>query len=164
MARLEPFFVSNELLDHPEKLRERAQQDGYLFFRGLIDTDAIYEVRHDFLEICHRHGWAKGGDALMDGIRIGGPFMEGDDGYWPVLDEFQCLESFHAFAHHPAILDVCDKLFGEKTLVQSAGILEELCSQRTQNTQHLPIKISSISEGQRKPTPDGYRLAPVQKC
>ena len=45
MARIEPFFVSNELLDHPEKLRERAQQDGYLFFRGLIDADAIYEVR-----------------------------------------------------------------------------------------------------------------------
>ena len=72
MARIEPFFVSNELLDHPEKLRERAQQDGYLFFRGLIDADAIYELRRDFLEICHRHGWAKGGDALMEGIRIGG--------------------------------------------------------------------------------------------
>ena len=35
--------------------------------------------------------------------------MEGDDGYWPVLDEFQSLESFHAFAHHPAILDMLDK-------------------------------------------------------
>ena len=122
MARIEPFFVSNELLDQPEKLRERAQQDGYLFFRGLIDADSIYELRRDFLEICHRHGWAQGGEALMDGIRIGGPFMEGDDGYWPVLDEFQCLESFHVFAHHPAILDVCDKLFGEKTLVHPRNI------------------------------------------
>ena len=56
----------------------------------------------------------------MDGIRTGGPYMEGDDGYWPVLDEFQSLESFHAFAHHPAILDTLDKLFGEKTLDASA--------------------------------------------
>ena len=49
MARIEPFFVSNELLNHPEKLRERAHQDGYLFFRGLIDADSIYEVASRFL-------------------------------------------------------------------------------------------------------------------
>ena len=71
MARIEPFNVSNELLDEPDKLQEQARQDGYLFFRGLIDADAIYNLRQDFLEICHRHGWAEGGDALMDGIRHG---------------------------------------------------------------------------------------------
>ncbi|MYG00193.1 phytanoyl-CoA dioxygenase family protein [Candidatus Poribacteria bacterium] len=122
MTRIEPFTVSNEFLDKPKKLREQARQDGYLFFRKLIDKDSIQNLRHDFLEICHRHGWAQGGGTLMDGIRIGGPFMEGDDGYWPVLDEFQSLESFHAFAHHPAILDMCDKLFGEKTLVHPRNI------------------------------------------
>ena len=72
MARIEPFFISNELLDQPEKLREQAQQDGYLFFRGLIDADSIYELRRNFLEICHRHGWAQGGEVLMDAIRTGG--------------------------------------------------------------------------------------------
>ena len=83
MARIEPFTVSNVFLDQPAKLQEQARQDGYLFFRGLIDADAIYNLRQDFLEICHRHGWAQGGETLMDGIRTGGPFMEGDDGYWP---------------------------------------------------------------------------------
>ena len=72
MTRIEPFNVSNELLDEPDKLQEQARQDGYLFFRGLIDADAIYNLRQDFLEICHRHGWAEGGDTLMDGIRVGG--------------------------------------------------------------------------------------------
>ncbi|MCY4404327.1 MAG: phytanoyl-CoA dioxygenase family protein [Candidatus Poribacteria bacterium] len=122
MTRIEPFTESNEFLSQPDKLREQARQDGYLFFRKLIDTDSIQQLRQNFLEICHRHGWAQGGETLMDGIRIGGPFMEGDDGYWPVLDEFQSLESFHAFAHHPAILDMCDKLFGEKTLVHPRNI------------------------------------------
>lgn len=134
MAKIEPFFVSNELLDHPEKLRERAQQDGYLYFRGLIDEESIYNLRRDFLEICHRHGWAQGGEALMEGIRTGGPFMEGDDGYWPVLDEFQSLESFHAFAHHPAILDMCDKLFGEKTLVHPRNIGRIMFPENTKYT------------------------------
>ena len=134
MARIEPFNVSNELLDQPEKLQEQARQDGYLFFRGLIDADAIYNLRQDFLGICHRHGWAQGGEALMDGIRTGGPYMEGDDGYWPVLDEFQSLESFHAFAHHPAILDVCDKLCGEKTLVHPRNIGRIMFPENTKYT------------------------------
>ena len=122
MAGIEPFAVSNELLEHPGRLQERARQDGYLFFGGLIDADSVLGLRRDFLEICHRHGWARGGGALMDGIAGGGPFVEGDDGYWPVLDEFQRLESFHAFAHHPAILGMCDTLFGEGTLVHPRNI------------------------------------------
>ena len=134
MARIEPFTISNEHLEHPDKLQEQARQDGYLFFKGLIDADSIYNLRRDFLDICHRHGWAEGGDALMEGIRIGGPFMEGDDGYWPVLDEFQCLESFHAFAHHPAILDMLDKLFGEKTLVHPRNIGRIMFPENTKYT------------------------------
>ena len=122
MERIEPYNISNKLLEQPKNLRERARADGYLYFKKLIDEESIKNLRHDFLEICHRHGWAEGGSTLMDGIRIGGPFMEGDEGYWPVLDEFQSLESFHAFAHHPAILDMCDKLFGEKTLVHPRNI------------------------------------------
>ena len=34
MARIEPFNVSNGLLDEPDKLQAQARQDGYLFFRG----------------------------------------------------------------------------------------------------------------------------------
>ena len=134
MERTDPFVVSNALLDDEDKLREQAQRDGYLYFRGLIDAASIYNLRQDFLEICYRHGWAQGGEALMDGIRIGGPFMEGDDGYWPVLDEFQSLESFHAFAHHPSILDMCDKLFGEKTLVHPRNIGRIMFPENTKYT------------------------------
>ncbi len=134
MGKIEPFNVSNELLDQPEKLREQARKDGYLYFQRLIDEESICKLRHDFLEICHRHGWAEGGETLMDGIRVGGPFMEGDDGYWPVLDEFQSLETFHAFAHHPAILNMCDKLFGEKTLVHPRNIGRIMFPENTKYT------------------------------
>lgn len=137
MRKIEPFNISNTLLEQPENLREQARQDGYLYFKKLIDEDSIMNLRRDFLEICHRHGWVEGGSILMDGIRIGepfGPFMEGDDGYWPVLDEFQSLESFHAFAHHPAILDMCDKLFGEKTLVHPRNIGRIMFPENTKYT------------------------------
>ena len=134
MARIEPFTVSNELIDQPEQLQKQAQQDGYLYFKGLIDSDSILNLRRNFLEICYRHSWAQGGDNLMDGIRIGGPYMEGDEGYWPVLDEFQSLESFHAFAHHPSIIDMCDKLFGEKTLVHPRNIGRIMFPENTKYT------------------------------
>ena len=134
MARIEPFTVSNELIDQPEQLQKQAQQDGYLYFKGLIDSDSILNLRRNFLEICHRHSWAQGGDNLMDGIRIGGPYMEGDEGYWPVLDEFQSLESFHAFAHHPSIIYMCDKLFGEKTLVHPRNIGRIMFPENTKYT------------------------------
>jgi len=134
MTRTEPFVVSNALLDDADKLREQAQQDGYLYFRGLIDAESIYSLRQDFLEICYRHGWAQGGEALLKGIRTGGPFREGGAGYWPVLDAFQRLESFHAFAHHPAILNVCDTLFGEKTLVHPRNIGRIMFPENTKYT------------------------------
>ena len=134
MGKTLSFTVSNDLLDNPERLQERAKKDGYLFFRGLIDEKSIVNLRRDFLEICHQHGWAKGGEVLMEGIRTGGPFMEGDAGYWPVLDEFQSLESFHVFAHHPAVLDMCDKLFEETTLVHPRNIGRIMFPENTKYT------------------------------
>lgn len=134
MTPIKPFTVSNPLIEDAEELREQARQDGYLYFRGLIDAESILNLRRDFLEICHRHGWVEGGENLMDAIRTSTPFMEGDDGYWPVLDKFQRLESFHAFAHHPAILDVCDKLFGEKTLVHPRNIGRIMFPENTKYT------------------------------
>jgi len=44
------------------------------------------------------------------------------------------LESFHAFAHHPAIIDVCDKLFGEKTLVHPRNIGRIMFPENTKYT------------------------------
>ncbi len=137
MERIEPFNISNTLLEQPENLREQARQDGYLYFKQLIDGESIKNLRRDFLEICHRHGWVEGGSTLMDGIRSGGPFgpfMEGDEGYWPVLDAFQSLESFHTFAHHPAIVEMCDKLFGEKTLVHPRNIGRIMFPENTKYT------------------------------
>ena len=121
-TEIKSFVESNDVLDQPDMLRDRAKRDGYLFFRNLIDPDTVLQLRQDFLEICDKHGWIKEGTDLMDGIRNGGPYMEGQEEYWPVLNDFQSLESFHAFAHYPSILDACDKLFGEPTLPHPRNI------------------------------------------
>lgn len=134
LKEIKPFVESNDILDDPDKLRNRARRDGYLFFRALIDPDTVLQLRQDFLEICNRHGWIKAGTNLMDGIRNGGPYMEGQAEYWPVLDAFQKLESFHTFAHYPSILDVCTKRFGEPAFVHPRNIGRIMFPENTKYT------------------------------
>ncbi|MCA9050512.1 MAG: phytanoyl-CoA dioxygenase family protein [Planctomycetaceae bacterium] len=40
---------SQDILGHADALRERMQQDGYLFFRGLLDPRDVLEARHEIL-------------------------------------------------------------------------------------------------------------------
>ena len=120
-----PFVELTDVIDHPYQLQSRAKRDGYLFFRALIDSQAVLDLRRDFAEICNQHGWIKPDTDPMDAIWRGkphGPYREGDEDFWFVLDAFQSLESFHTFAHYPTIIDVCDKLFGEPTLVHPRNI------------------------------------------
>ena len=62
----------------------------------------------------------------MDGIRTGGPYMEGDDGYWPVLDEFQSMESFHA-SHTIQRFWICATNSSVRRHSRIRGISEGLC-------------------------------------
>ena len=54
VSSLTPFEDSTALLDDGERLRERAARDGYLFFRGLLDPDAIRQLREASLEVIDR--------------------------------------------------------------------------------------------------------------
>ncbi|MCZ6676956.1 MAG: phytanoyl-CoA dioxygenase family protein [Candidatus Poribacteria bacterium] len=134
LNEIKPFVESNDILAEPEQLRARARRDGYLFFRHLIPPDTVLQLRRDFLAVCDRHGWIKPGTDMMDGIRNGGPYMEGQDEYWPVLDDFQRMESFHTFAHYPSIIDVCTKLFGEPTLAHPRNIGRIMFPENTKYT------------------------------
>ena len=155
-TEIKPFVESNDVLDQPDMLREHAKRDGYLFFRNLIDPDTILQLRRDFLEICDKHGWIKEGTDLMDGIRNGGPFREGQEEYWPILDDFQSLESFHAFAHYPSIIDVCDKLFGEPTLAHPRNIGRIMFPRKHKVYDACPSRLHSHS----RHGGDLYRLDP----
>ena len=42
-----PFTVSNDILSDGEALRARVEREGYLFLRGLIDTEAILATRRE---------------------------------------------------------------------------------------------------------------------
>lgn len=119
---MKPFVESNDLREYPEALRERADRDGYLFFRSLADADAVRCVRAQFAEILVRHGWLDEGTNPDDLLSTKRHIVEGQPEFMPVFDDFQRLEAFHALAHDPGILSMLETLFGETVLVHPRNI------------------------------------------
>jgi ectoine hydroxylase-related dioxygenase (phytanoyl-CoA dioxygenase family) len=125
------FVDSTALLTQPEQLRARAEQDGYLFFRGLLPADAISPVREDLLDVVERHGWLrKGGNRSLGRLRVAALSQEPEsnmrtdigvsrDAYHDV----QKLESVHRLPHHPHLLSLYRTLFGGETLVHARHII-----------------------------------------
>jgi len=119
---MKDYVESSGLIDQPEALRARADADGYLYFKDRIPLKDLMAVRADFAAILYNHGWLDDGTNPIDALTTQRPRLEGDDDYWPVLDEFQRLESFHTLPHHPSILSILDVLFDETALPHPRNI------------------------------------------
>lgn len=115
------FTDSTPLLQSPEKLRARADEDGFLFFKNFLPKDPLLELRRQILEIINKHGLLKKGTNLMDGIGDaetiardvklndqGRKYIGADESIYVAV---QCLELFHALPHHPKLISLYEKLF-----------------------------------------------------
>jgi ectoine hydroxylase-related dioxygenase (phytanoyl-CoA dioxygenase family) len=114
--------VSNSLLDNPELLRQRLQQDGYLYLRGIVDRQAVMALRNDILQIFGEHGWLMADSPREQGMTDAVPAIEGEDAFFAVYDEVQKLESLHSLAHNPQILTVLQGVIGSSVFPHPLGI------------------------------------------
>lgn len=114
------FFDSTSLLAEPEKLRARADEDGFLFFKQLLPKKLLLELRWQILSIIEGHGWIKEGTHPMEGIGNLDTIARDDAGdpKWKYIGvsekaygEVQSLELFHALQHHPRLIALYEKLF-----------------------------------------------------
>src|SRR5438270_10179957 len=113
MSQTVPYIESNDALGHPEELRARMERDGCLFFRGLVDTAALLQVRRGILELCRNAEWLAEGSEPMDGVAAPGlRHVEPEPDFMKVYDQVMKLESFHALAHDPAMLAMYRELIG----------------------------------------------------
>jgi hypothetical protein len=121
-AAVGTFTDSTDILGDRTALRERINNDSYLFFRGLVDPSRVEAVRSDVLHALQPLGWlAEGSDA--DAARPGEVIVrDGDDAWWPAYTAVQSLESYHRLAHDPAILGVVRALTGDEVLVHPRKI------------------------------------------
>ncbi|MFD3873694.1 phytanoyl-CoA dioxygenase family protein [Streptomyces sp. NPDC058623] len=117
-ADLTPFQESTELLRRPAELRARAERDGYLYFRGLLDPEPILQLRSKVLDILSEHGLRPPDADPLDGkldlarlCRLPADQMRVDIGVTAELyDAIQKLPELHRLPHEPALLDLYRKL------------------------------------------------------
>lgn len=124
------FIDSTAMLADPPALRARAQESGYLFFRGLLPVDELMELRGQMLDVLARRGWIAQGKPLegrADRAAFAAVPREetafcgvgvGADAY----REIQHLEAFHRLAHHPKLISVYETLFGAPVLPHPRNI------------------------------------------
>lgn len=105
------FVESQNFLNQPEVLRQRLEENGYLFFRNLLDHEPLLNVRRQMLEICRKHGWLLNGSDMMEGHGRADAYT-GYFEFTPVYRDIQLLEDFHALPHHPKIVNTLTAVLG----------------------------------------------------
>ena len=117
-----PFTESGELVAQPTALRARAQEDGYVFFRGLLPEAPVQELRGYVTAILDSVGWLDAGTDPLAAISTQEAKLNGTPVFTPIYDTIQKLESFHTLAHHPALLQVAEALLGDRAMPQPSTI------------------------------------------
>jgi hypothetical protein len=138
MVRASLFVDSTPLLNDPPALRERAEREGYLFFKRFLPGEPLLELRRQMLQICAERGWLAKGHDLMEGMidlealnRVGDEDMRSDVGV--SLEAYiavQKLELFHSLPHHPNFLALYRTLFGRDVLPHPRHIARMITAHR----------------------------------
>ena len=105
-----------------DELVARFREDGYLFFRGLVDRSTVMQVRHDVAHAIASVGWTAPGTDPMDALPGPDIRREADEHWWPGYTAVQSQESFHRLAHDPALLRPIRVLAGDDVLVHPRKI------------------------------------------
>jgi hypothetical protein len=124
------FVDSTPLLADPVALRQRAAQDGFLYFRRYLPGPEVMALRQDMLGVVAQHGWRQPGQDPLDGridlaalSEVPEEKMRTDIGVSiTAYDDVQKLESLHRLPHHPRLLALYRLLFGKEVLVHARHI------------------------------------------
>lgn len=132
------FQDATPLLADPQALRKQAEEQGYLYFKQLLNPQKLTEVRLKILEILNRRGLLDAQQPIEAGIadvkainaldeEMAKMFGVPNDLY----GEIQELEDFHALAHTPALLDVFRLLFDEEVFPHPRNIARVVVPHRS---------------------------------
>jgi len=116
-----PMRSSSTLLDDPEALRARFDEDGYLYLDGVLDRDRVAAVHDAVVNELIEAGWVErrgNGEpwCLVE------PVQEGEDAYFDAYDRVQRLEQFHLLAHDPALHAAVETALGERAFAHPLKI------------------------------------------
>lgn len=119
----EPMYEANELLDDTDALRRRLAKDGYLFFRGIVPTERLLDLRDQITTILAELEWIKGGDERMQARAICRPRREGQPKFFKAHDRIIKLEALHSMAHETNLMNVMRAALGESAFPHPLSIV-----------------------------------------
>ena len=104
---------SSDARHDTDELRQRLDDDGYLFFRRLLDPTRLMDLRREMLTVMQAGGWLAEDTDPVDGIaNPDARCTEGDPGYTDVYHKVYRLQSFHEIAHCREVLDLLELIRG----------------------------------------------------
>lgn len=104
----------------------------YLYLPGLIEQEAIRQVRTDILAVCARADWLAPGTNPDDAIAAPGVrYVAGQPEFNAVYGEIQKLESFHSLAHQQGILNLVRTVVQDDVLVHPRNIARVIFPENT---------------------------------
>jgi Phytanoyl-CoA dioxygenase (PhyH) len=110
------FRVSNDVMHHPERLRERLREDGYLFLKGCLSVESVLSVRADVLRALFDCGWLSTADCASPRAGFSSHIGRGD--FWPGLEAVLRQPSLHHLTRDRGLAAVLARLFGEPFFCQ----------------------------------------------
>ena len=125
--RLLELRQSNDVQDDAAELQRRLAEDGYLFFRGLLDRHRLLNLRREMLTLMQAGGWLVQGTDPIDGIaNPDARSTEGDAEYTDVYHQVYRLQSFHEIAHSRELIDLLERnprLYDDATATKRGAVM-----------------------------------------
>ena len=109
--------VSNDAMQDDAELQRRLADEGYLFFKGLVAPEKLWELRREMMSMIQQVGWLVAGTDPMDGIAdISMRYTEGDNEYSAGYAEVYKIENFHRSGHWNEYMDIIEKMVGKPVM------------------------------------------------
>lgn len=117
MQDMPDFLDSTPIIDDGPALKQRLEQEGYLFVRGLLPGETVLAVRQRLLEKAATGGWLDSRYPVADGIaNLDAACKDPEEIYMTVFRTLWVDEELHRLRTHPRILDFFERIFGEAAL------------------------------------------------
>lgn len=130
-----PFIDSSDLLPNGPALAQRMRRDGYLFLPNLLPREAIANVQRQIAEIAHDAGWLRRDTPPEDAIADPSGFcVDPDPTYLQTLRQINRLEDYHALKHHPALINLLERMLGGPILPHPRVLMRNIFPARDEYT------------------------------
>ena len=117
-------FIESNANDDAAQLQAQMQSNGYVFFRALVPTDEVLELRRQALELCREAGWIDESKPLMDAYVKPGiaPTSEGHADYMAMYRKLLKTPLFHDLPARPELMQIASALLQTDAFVHPRRI------------------------------------------